>query len=233
MRYIAILIISALFVPSANGQSFRSVLRQNPQAKLAHLTQGSVAIFADPDTSSQRSWYGMAREVAVYGKQSRFWQVAAPDEGLIGYVREDDVEMTERRAAPYFLLQGDASARAAVRSGGSYKDPMIARLFSVILTGGGHIYAGEVRKGLLLMGIGGGATALGLSVTLDQNDDCHPSDCPGPTNFTPLYVGTAVGAAAWIYGIVDADNAVREYNQRLAVRPAYNQGTGLALRVGL
>lgn len=89
-----------------------------------------------------------------------------------------------------------------------YKDPTVAQLFGVLFTGGGHIYAGEVGKELLLMGIGGGATALGLYATLDQHDDCHPSDCPDQTNFTPLYVGAAV-------------------------RPAYNQGPGLALRMEL
>ena len=122
-----------------------------------------------------------------------------------------------------------------------YKDPGTARLMGLLLPGGGHFYSDETDTGLLIFGAGLGAPLVGFELTrTSEEQDCPegattPSDCQITRNYTPLYVGLAVGAAAWGLGILDADNAARRANERngitARVHPIVGRQVGLAMRV--
>lgn len=106
----------------------------------------------------------------------------------------------------------------------SEKDPTIGLLLSILVTGGGHFYAGETTKGLILLGIGVGAYVAGAA--LSDSD-----------NLTPLYLGAVVSLGAWVYGIIDGMKAVERYNAAngfaLAPAPIRTEngvGLGLAMR---
>ena len=104
----------------------------------------------------------------------------------------------------------------------SEKDPTIALVLSIVLTGGGHLYAGETGKGLLLLGIGIGAPIAGALLSEDSD--------------APYIAGLLVGLGAYIYGIVDGRKAVERYNEAngFALVPVpLESGAGLAMRVGL
>ena len=76
------------------------------------------------------------------------------------------------------------------------KSVEIATLLSVLITGGGQIYAGEINRGLTLLGIGVGAI---VATSL--------------TNSTGLALaGLGVYLGTWVYGILDADDSVRRMN---------------------
>lgn len=94
------------------------------------------------------------------------------------------------------------------------KDTTTGTLFSVLITGGGHFYAKEYRTGATLLGLGIGAPVIGAIVS--------DSD-----NYTPLFNGIIIGFSAYIFGIINASNAVNRYNakhgfsvNRITVGPA-------------
>lgn len=105
-----------------------------------------------------------------------------------------------------------------------YKDPNVGTLFGVLVPGGGHLYAGEVGKGLGILAVGG----LGASLLVSQLSCGGSEACDGPMiGFGALlYLGGA------IYSIVDAAPAARRANQlvpEFAVRflPQGRLGVGL------
>lgn len=107
------------------------------------------------------------------------------------------------------------------------KDPTTAQLFSVLLAGGGHIYAGETNTGLLLLGTAAGGLAVGSYLTHRSAMEASCSEqtiyyCEDETDYMPLIVGGVAAFAAWIYGIYDSDDAVRRYNHDLAFIPTRN-----------
>ena len=105
----------------------------------------------------------------------------------------------------------------------SEKDETVGLLLSIIVTGGGHFYAGETSKGIGLLLVGIGAPIAGA---LASSED----------NLAPYFVGLGVGLGAYIYGIVDGMRAVEDYNVEngFALAPVpMESGAGLAMRVGL
>ncbi|MEX0686779.1 MAG: hypothetical protein WD267_10170 [Balneolales bacterium] len=93
------------------------------------------------------------------------------------------------------------------------KDPGTAALLSVLVTGGGHMYAGEVGKGLLLLAGGVASTAIGVSVWADNLEN----DLEAST--TPLWIGVAGSVTMWIVGIANSESAVINYNERHGFKP--------------
>ena len=105
-----------------------------------------------------------------------------------------------------------ASSVAAQQGPGAsmagYKDPGTATLFSVLLTGGGQFYAGETKKGAVLLGLGLGSFIAGAALSTsscDYYDGCS-------TNAAPLAIGALAYLGTWIYGIADAGAAARRQN---------------------
>lgn len=82
------------------------------------------------------------------------------------------------------------------------KETSTGTLYGAALWGGGHLYAGETNRGMVILGIGAGSLLAG-SVLSDFD------------NLTPLYVGYAVSLGAWGYSIYDGGKAVERYNERV------------------
>lgn len=134
-----------------------------------------------------------------------------------------------RRKALLFLAVGallvagrQASAQQAQSEG--YKSPGTATVISVVVPGGGQMYADELGRGLAILGIAWGAPIAGAI----------------SGSSTGVLAGVAVSLASWVYGIVDAPRAVRRYNAGLGTRtasmpvtPFVAQGSAYETRVGL
>ena len=97
------------------------------------------------------------------------------------------------------------------------KDPSMATMLSFFLPGSGQMYAGERAKcgALLAIAATGGAIAV------------HSLSCAAASDCTMSTGGRVLGAAgmlayfsSWIYGIVDAGDAARRFNDRPAVMAA-------------
>ena len=82
------------------------------------------------------------------------------------------------------------------------KDSSTGTLYGAALWGGGHLYAGETNRGMVLLGIGAGSLLLGSAL--------YDFD-----NAAPLYLGTAVSLGAWGYSIYDGGKAVERHNRRI------------------
>lgn len=120
----------------------------------------------------------------------------------------------------------------------SFKDPGTSTLIGVIVPGGGHIYAGEMGKGLMLLGIAVAGPVVGAAVSASTVEfSCDGWSCSDDTNYVPYALGAVVAVGAWVYGIIDADDAAHRVNQRngLAIAPVPMQnskaGIGLAMQL--
>ena len=103
-----------------------------------------------------------------------------------------------------------------------YKEPGTALLFGFLITGGGHFYSGETKKGLILLGSAVGVLVVGAALSTQScTQFVFTTYCEA--NYTPLYIGALLATGAWVYGIIDADNAAMRANARngltLNVRP--------------
>lgn len=143
-----------------------------------------------------------------------------------------DVRVTVRPGMPLVdLMQGNAIATVA-RSGdpnGPFpienddepnagravvvlpqKDPAAGRLFSLLIPGGGQIYAGRHDKGYGLLAVSLGS--IGVAYAL-WNQQCHRRD---PCNAGPAAAESGVALFAWIYSIATAPADVRRWNREHA-----------------
>lgn len=143
---------------------------------------------------------------------------ALPDDAtVVGRTTLDAIAQAPSLA---YELPAETLAHAA-----QAKDPTFGLLFSILIPGGGHIYAGETDTGLTLLAIGIGAPLLGALLSGD--------------NIAPALIGYGVGIGAWVYGIIDGRKAVERYNAAngFALAPAPvsaggDVGFGLAMRYG-
>jgi TM2 domain-containing membrane protein YozV len=119
-----------------------------------------------------------------------------------------------------------STASIAPETQDGYKSPGIATLISVVVPGGGQMYAGKIGKGLVLLGISAGAVITGEALAVTTIGSCNvdangnvSSSC-GSINRTlaPLYIGTGVALGAWIYSMVTAGGDARAYNAKLGQR---------------
>ena len=92
----------------------------------------------------------------------------------------------------------------------SEKSGTTAFLLSFLITGAGQMYAGETGKGvsLLLLDIGGTALLInGVAGCGGYGSDCDNG---------PMVVGAALVLGTWIYSMADAPGAAGRYNQKHA-----------------
>lgn len=92
------------------------------------------------------------------------------------------------------------------------KDPTMGLLISVVIPGGGHLYAGETKKGGILLGSAFGGIVLGTGLALGAAE--HGSAGGASAG---LLLGWGLYLGSWIYGIVDSQDAVRRHNASLGV----------------
>ena len=85
----------------------------------------------------------------------------------------------------------------------SFKTTGTAVLFSVLIPGGGHFYAGESGKAVALIAIGFGSVVAGavISGSADMGRD-------------PFTIGVIGYLGTRVYGIADSIKAVRRANER-------------------
>ena len=123
-----------------------------------------------------------------------------------------------------------------------------ATLLSVVVPGGGQIYAGApVTGGLLLIGAGA-ALAVGAAASVAASEREPFFGCPAPCwEFEPsqLRIGAGVAGALWLYGVVDAPAAATRNNRRCGLlatvevapatfrTPSGSTAAGLTLRASL
>lgn len=113
------------------------------------------------------------------------------------------------------LVCATAVPTAAQTAPAQPKDAGIATLLSVLITGGGQLYTGEVRRGATMLGVGLGSLLIGSALSVSScdtesalNDGCSKS-------YAALGIGTVVYLGTWIYGIVDAPKSADRQNARL------------------
>lgn len=90
------------------------------------------------------------------------------------------------------------------------KDPDLAPVLAIAVSGGAQIYAGRAREGWTRFA----TTLVGAALSIYGNtrtcvNQMRERDC----NFLQ-YVGAPPAAMAWVFGVLNARDDVREYNRR-------------------
>ncbi|MEX0686780.1 MAG: hypothetical protein WD267_10175 [Balneolales bacterium] len=105
------------------------------------------------------------------------------------------------------------------------KDPVSATLFSLVIPGGGHLYAGDLDTGFALLGSAVVAPLAGwllyVNSAIKAEDVSHKE-----ANTTPLVLGSLVSLACWVGGAIDASNAAHKYNENISLSPSVSQVEG-------
>jgi hypothetical protein len=99
--------------------------------------------------------------------------------------------------------------------------PGAARLYSALLPGAGHMYAGESSKGLTLMSLYVGSLALAIGTgpwTWEDEEEGDPffsdlAEGTGTSTTTKVIFAASAATAGitWLYAVIDAPKAVRRY----------------------
>jgi uncharacterized protein YraI len=113
---------------------------------------------------------------------------------------------TPRPAAPTPPAAAEPESRLSLELRQGKKDPAIATLISVLIAGGGQIYAGEVNRGIMMLLAGPGAITLGVV------------GYSATGSAAPIYLGLLVATGSWIYSIVDAGPAAHRTNVKNGYR---------------
>ena len=115
----------------------------------------------------------------------------------------------------------------------SEKSGTTAFLLSFLITGAGQMYAGETGKGVSLLLLDLGGTALLINGAAGCGG--YGSDCDN----TQIAAGAAVALGVWIYSMADAPGAVARFNRQHAralpvvgVGPRGNAKVGVRLAFG-
>ena len=142
---------------------------------------------------------------------------------------QTDAAPADSAATPTVAPPAPAESRAPMRDSDAETRALILNVF---VPGLGHLQAGDTGPGVALLGLGVAlpvGTALATGVSSFQ---CSSgAGCDDLDSNTALFLTAAtVGLGAWIYGMVDADNAVRRVqDRRLAASPAVvSSGAGVA-----
>lgn len=140
-------------------------------------------------------------------------------------------------ALTFLIAVSTAPLAAQERTEPAYdKDGGTATLLSVLVTGGGQMYAGETTKGLMLLGGAIGSVVAGAALS-SYEEECDPNNCDQVWDYTPLQIGTLAALGFWVYGIVDADDSVERMRAKSAslpaVLPTLAEGADGSTRVGV
>lgn len=106
------------------------------------------------------------------------------------------------------------------------KDPGTATILSVVIVGAGQMYAGDISRGLMMLGGAYGAIILGAIASSGPSCNFASLECSDGT-YAPLYVGALAAVGIWVWGIVDAAPTTRRMNKERGL--AFLRDGGLVL----
>jgi hypothetical protein len=209
----------------------------------------SAVIFSAPPPSADELSAGIlagldARRVSLYAPKS-----ASPAPQVARPPYEPPVRSQPAPAAPAAPLQPSRGYRAPPAQAApptlkpakveleegdpGYKDPGTATLLSLLIAGGGQIYAGESGSGFFYLF--GSLAAIGIGAGLTQ--------CDFSCDYTPLYVGAGVALLLDLVSLADASPAAHRHNRKLAAKRAAqsfspyvlptSSGTTLGMRISI
>ena len=118
------------------------------------------------------------------------------------------------------MAQADAVALPVVQQAKSPKSPGTSALISLLITGGGQIYNEDITKGVVMLVVAVGFTAIAIG-GIDEYD-CDPSENCAPWM---LPVGLSGALVMKVWSVIDAAAGARKWNERnglagLPVRPS-------------
>jgi hypothetical protein len=97
-----------------------------------------------------------------------------------------------------------------------YKNPGEAALFSFLIPGVGQMYNGQVGKGVAVLLVSAGATALIIHAGVSSTTCEFGNTCGDDA--APLAIGGGVFLATWIYSMVDAYGTAKRHNKQMGFR---------------
>lgn len=117
------------------------------------------------------------------------------------------------------LVLSTSDGLSAQELGIAPKDPSVAQLFALLCPGCGHLYTGETAKGAVIATVSIGAVFGGMVAQFNQEPriECGPITPPGATpncrttgdSLKPFLIGSAIGLAGYLYGLIDAGPSAR------------------------
>jgi hypothetical protein len=126
-------------------------------------------------------------------------------------------------------LRDPASAASADSVAFEPRSASTAFVLSFLIAGGGQLYAGETKKGVLLMLAELGGAGL-IIHDLATCDELLSVGC----NETKQVAGAVLVLGSWIYSMVDAPGAARRYNEKYGrAQPIVDVEPGGAARFGV
>jgi len=96
----------------------------------------------------------------------------------------------------------------------SRKDPGTATLMSLLVIGGGQIYAGDTKRGLIMLGGSYGALIAGVALSSSGSCDFYTTFTCSESSYAPLYVGVLAYLGIGVYSILDASPTAKRMNIR-------------------
>lgn len=109
------------------------------------------------------------------------------------------------------------------------KSASTAFVFSLLIAGGGQLYAGETKKGLVLMT----TELLGAGLVVHELVTCDEL-LTGGCNDVKMGLGAVLAVGSWIVSLVDAPGAARRYNEKHArAQPIVDIEPGREARFGV
>lgn len=189
-----------------------------PLALFAQLQPTRLGPIAGSDRLSQRialtdsiAYHGRSPLLPVVASRSAFVNTGLPDSSARA--------LTPRGPALLFTLD---SLAAESRSAST------AFVLSFLIAGGGQLYTGEKKKGVLLM-----LTELaGAGLVVHELATCNEL-LTGSCNDAKMGLGAVLALGSWIVSMADAPGAARRYNEKHArAQPIVDIEPGRAARFG-
>ena len=125
-----------------------------------------------------------------------------------------------------------------------YKDPGTATMIAIFVTGGGHIWSGDTKKGITYLAVGTGALVGGVVLSSALVGSCDAYDvyyarCGSP--LWPNLLGFGVYTTSWVMSLMDAGDSAERMNKARGYRtsalprvmPEVSPGVGGRVNAGL
>ena len=201
-----ILLFSFLIPFAALAQPYDSLLVAYPEALQTSITTASGFLYPEADLESTPTGkFGRGKAVLAYRRAGDFYAVATPKRGHVGYILLTALDVPQ--------VPGAATA-PPWRAG--YRDPVMARITSLIAPGGGHLYAGAYATGTALFLGSAASVGYGYYLSSRTTKGVCPDDgfCRTETDYSALKKGVGVAAGLWAFGVATAGWAARRANRR-------------------